>query len=64
MALVMIAVVYALVFSIGRGVALALPAVPLPARLLVTITLEVFFMTYVLMPRLTRWLARWIYPRS
>jgi hypothetical protein len=63
MALLMIAVVYGLVFSIGTGVARALPTAPLPARLLVTITIEVFLMTYVLMPRLTRWLTRWIYPR-
>ncbi|MFM2140826.1 MAG: hypothetical protein RLZZ25_1091 [Gemmatimonadota bacterium] len=62
MALVMIAVVYALVVSIGYGVGVVLAGVPSPARLLVTITIEVFLMTYVLMPRLTRWLARWIYP--
>jgi uncharacterized protein len=64
MALVMIAVVYALVFSIGSGVAVVLEGAPQPLRLAVTITIEVFFMTYVLMPRLTRWLARWIYPRA
>jgi antibiotic biosynthesis monooxygenase (ABM) superfamily enzyme len=63
MALVMIAVVYGLVLSIGQLVALAAGSLPLQLRLLVTITLEVFLMTYVLMPRLTRWLARWIYPR-
>ena len=62
MALVMIGVVFGLVFSIGRLMALALPTAPLPLRLLTTITIEVFLMTYVLMPRLTRWLARWIYP--
>ncbi|HVE82850.1 MAG TPA: antibiotic biosynthesis monooxygenase [Myxococcales bacterium] len=62
MALVMIAVVYGLVLSIGQLVALALSGTPGQIRLLITITLEVFFMTYVLMPRLTRWLARWIYP--
>lgn len=64
MALVMIAVVYGLVLSIGTLVAQVLGSAPVPVRLLVTITLEVFFMTYVLMPRLTRWLARWIYPRN
>lgn len=64
MALVMIVVVYGLVLSIGTMVALVLNAVPMPLRLLVTITIEVFFMTYFLMPRLTRWLARWIYPSS
>ena len=62
MALVMICVVYGLVFSIGKLVGIVLEAAPLPVRLLVTITIEVFFMTYWLMPRLTRWLARWIYP--
>ncbi|MDP3276720.1 MAG: antibiotic biosynthesis monooxygenase [Deltaproteobacteria bacterium] len=64
MALVMIAVVYGLVLSIGKLVALVLGATPQPVRLLVTITIEVFLMTYVLMPRLTRWLARWIYPQK
>lgn len=62
MALVMIAVVYGLVLSLGSLVALVMGAAPQPLRLLVTITLEVFFMTYVLMPRLTRVLARFIYP--
>lgn len=62
MALVMIAVVYGLVLSIGQVVALALSGAPAQLRLLITITIEVFLMTYVLMPRLTRWLARWIYP--
>ncbi len=61
MALVMIVVVYGLVLSIGKLVALALASAPPPLRLLVTIVIEVFLMTYVLMPRLTRWLARWIY---
>jgi len=64
MSLVMIAVVYGLVLSIGRLVGLVLGDAPQPLRLLVTIAIEVFFMTYVLMPRLTRWLARWIYPSA
>lgn len=63
MALVMIVVVFALVFSIGSLVAMMLATAPLPLRLLVTITIEVFLMTYVVMPHLTRWLARWIYLR-
>lgn len=62
MALVMIMVVYGLVLSIGKLVALALGGAPMPLRLLVTITIEVVLMTWVIMPRLTRWLARWIYP--
>lgn len=63
MALVMIGVVYGLVLSIGSLVGLVLAAAPPPLRLLVTITLEVFLMTYVLMPRLTKLLAPFIYPR-
>ena len=63
MALVLTVVVYGLVLSIGRLVGALLGAAPQPARLLVTIVIEVFLMTYVLMPRLTRSLARWIYPR-
>jgi antibiotic biosynthesis monooxygenase (ABM) superfamily enzyme len=62
MALVMIGVVYGLVLSIGTLVAKVAGDLPTPIRLLLTITLEVFFMTYWLMPRLTRWLARFIYP--
>ncbi|MBK8259247.1 MAG: hypothetical protein IPK82_42145 [Polyangiaceae bacterium] len=64
MAMVMIAVVYGLVLSIGQGVAFVLSSAPQPVRLLVTIVIEVFLMTYVLMPRLTRWLAKWIYPKK
>jgi uncharacterized protein len=66
MALLMIAVVFVLVLSIGTLVdaaAALLPvAVPYPLRLLFTITIEVLLMTYWLMPNITRRLARWIYP--
>lgn len=62
MSLLMIVVVFGLVVSIGQLVGLVLGDAPAWLRLLVTITLEVFLMTYLLMPRLTRWLARWIYP--
>ncbi|MCB9600153.1 MAG: antibiotic biosynthesis monooxygenase [Sandaracinus sp.] len=64
MALVLVVVVYLLVLSIGSAVAFLLADLPAQARLLLTIALEVFLLTYVLMPRLTRWLARWIYPRT
>jgi antibiotic biosynthesis monooxygenase (ABM) superfamily enzyme len=62
MALLMIIVVYVLVLSIGQLVGLVLATAPVALRLLVTIVLEVALMTWVLMPRLTRWLSRWIYP--
>jgi hypothetical protein len=63
MALLLIVVVYTLVFSIGTLVGWVLESASGPLRLLVTIVLEVFTLTYVIMPRLTRVLARWIYPQ-
>jgi hypothetical protein len=66
MALLMIAVVFGLVLSLGTLVnwmtGLLPVSVPYPLRLLLTITIEVLLMTYWLMPQLTRRLARWIYP--
>lgn len=64
MALVMVVVVYGLVLLIGSAVAALLPGVPAPLRLLLTIVLEVAVLTWWLMPRLTRWLAPWIFPRT
>lgn len=68
MALLMVVVVFTLVLTIGSAVgavAARLPfAVPPPLQLLATIVIEVLLMTYWLMPRLTRHLARWIYPRT
>ena len=63
MALVMIVVVYGLVISIGQVVAkLVGDIIPYFVRLFITISIEIFFMTFVLMPRLTKLLAKWIYP--
>lgn len=62
MVLILIVVVYSMVLSIGQLVALVFGGLPMQLRLLITITLEVILMTYVLMPRITRALARWIYP--
>jgi antibiotic biosynthesis monooxygenase (ABM) superfamily enzyme len=63
MALVTIAVVFGLVISIGQVVGMVATAeVPSYIRLFVTISIEIFLMTYVLMPRITRLLAKWIYP--
>jgi hypothetical protein len=62
MALVMITLVYVLVLTIGRLVALVIGDAPAQLRLLVTIAIEVCLLTYVIMPRLTPLIARWIYP--
>ena len=64
MALVMIVVVYGLVILIGQLVAtLVGDIIPYFVRLFITISIEIFLMTFVLMPHLTRLLARWIYPK-
>jgi antibiotic biosynthesis monooxygenase (ABM) superfamily enzyme len=36
---------------------------PLPARALLVGAIQVVLMTYVVMPRVTRWLGRWVLPR-
>ena len=64
MALVMIAVVYGLVISIGQLVNIFAGNTPMYLKLLATISIEIFLMTYVLMPRLTKMLAKWIYPST
>lgn len=64
MALVMIAVIFGLVLSIGQVIGMVAAEVPSYIRLFVTISIEIFLMTYVLMPRITKLLAKWIYPSS
>lgn len=62
MALVMVAVVYVLVLLLSPVVTLVIPNAPLPLRMFVTIAIEVCLMTWLVMPKVTRWLSRWIYP--
>ncbi len=61
MTLLMIVVVYVFVLVLGPLVALVIPSARFEVRLFVAIALEVLLLTSVVMPRLTRWLARWIY---
>jgi uncharacterized protein len=49
---------------IGTLIGLVIGHWPYPVRLAITITIEVFLMTYLIMPRLTRSLAAWIYPTT
>lgn len=64
MAIVMIVLVWTLVIILGRAVNWAMPGTVFELRLLVTITVEVMLLTFVIMPRVTRLLAHWIYPRA
>jgi antibiotic biosynthesis monooxygenase (ABM) superfamily enzyme len=64
MALVLVAVVYALVLVLNLVLGPLMAGWPLPLRLFVTVVLQVGLMTFVIMPRLTPRIARFIYPRS
>ena len=62
MALVLIAVVFTLVLVLNLTLGPLMAGWPLPLRLLATVTIQVTAMTYVIMPRLTPLIARFIYP--
>jgi uncharacterized protein len=64
MVLVLVVVVFALVLVLNLGIGPYIASWPLPLRLLLTVTLQVTLMTYLIMPRLTRALASWIYPSA
>lgn len=64
MALVLIAVVFTLVLILNLTLGPLMVGWPLPLRVLVTVCIQVGLMTYVIMPRLTPLLARFIYPKS
>lgn len=63
MVLVMIAVVFTMILILSTIVGALTPGWPQPLRLLLTVTTQVCLMTYVVMPRLTPLIARFIYPR-
>ena len=62
MALVLIAVVWCIATPFGLYVAPLLANVPAPLRILIAVCVQVALMTYVVMPRVTRALASWLFP--
>lgn len=64
MALVLIAVVFCLVLALNLTLGPLMAGWPLALRVLVTVTIQVALMTYVIMPRLTPLIARFIYPKT
>ena len=64
MALVMIAVVFIMILILSTVIGALTPSWPQPLRLLLTVTVQVILMTYVVMPRLTPLIARFIYPST
>lgn len=61
MAITLIVVVFALVYPMQMTIGVWLSDVPLWARTLLIITLQVLMMTYVVMPHVTRLLKPWLY---
>lgn len=64
MALVLVVVVFLLVLALNLTIGPFMAGWPLPLRVAVTVTIQVGLMTYVIMPRLTPRLARFIYPKT
>jgi antibiotic biosynthesis monooxygenase (ABM) superfamily enzyme len=64
MALVLTAVVFCLVLVLNLAFGPVMAGWPMGLRLLFTVTLQVGLMTYVIMPRLTPLIARFIYPAT
>jgi antibiotic biosynthesis monooxygenase (ABM) superfamily enzyme len=64
MALVLVAVVFTLVLILNLTLGPLMTGWPLPLRVLATVGIQVGLMTYVIMPRLTPRIARFIYPKS
>lgn len=63
MALVLIGVVFTLVLLLNLTLGPVMQVWPLPLRVLATVTIQIGLMTYVIMPRLTPRIARFIYPK-
>ncbi|MFN3280270.1 MAG: hypothetical protein ACK40I_01145 [Tabrizicola sp.] len=64
MALVLTAVVFCLVLALNLTLGPLMAGWPLALRVLVTVTIQVGLMTYVIMPRLTPLIARFVYPNT
>jgi antibiotic biosynthesis monooxygenase (ABM) superfamily enzyme len=64
MVLVLIAVVFCLVLILNLALGPLMTGWPLPLRVLASVTLQVVLMTYLIMPRLTPLIARFIYPST
>ena len=64
MALVMIVVVFTMILILSTAIGALTPTWPSPLRLLLTVVIQVMLMTYVVMPKLTPLIARFIYPST
>ena len=64
MALLLIGLVFLLVEILTTLIRAFAPNLPQPLTVLFVVTAQVCLLTYVIMPRVTRWLAFWLFPQS
>jgi antibiotic biosynthesis monooxygenase (ABM) superfamily enzyme len=62
MAIVLIAIVWCIATAFALGLGPILAPLPVPLRILVGASVQVCLMTYIIMPRVTRLLASWLFP--
>ncbi len=61
MVLVVTAVVFVLILLINASLVPLIGGWPYPLRVLIVVYLQVALLTYVVMPRVSRWLKHWLY---
>jgi antibiotic biosynthesis monooxygenase (ABM) superfamily enzyme len=62
MALVLVVIVWCIATAFALGVGPLIAGLPIPLRILVAASVQVGLMTYLIMPRVTRLLAAWLFP--
>lgn len=62
MAIITMVLVYFLIMTAGQLINIMLAGTPLAVRMAGLVIVQVLLMTYVLMPRVPKLMARWIYP--
>jgi antibiotic biosynthesis monooxygenase (ABM) superfamily enzyme len=62
MAIVLVVIVWCIATPFALYVAPLLSSVPPPLRVLIAAAIQVSLMTYIIMPRVTRLLAAWLFP--
>ena len=63
MAIVIVVVAVSLSLLLVPALSVLLPGLPTPIRTILAVVLQVILMTYVVMPRITKWLAAWLFSR-
>ena len=64
MSLVLIVVVFTMISLLFPITTWLLQPLPAPLQRLIAITIQVFLMTYLIMPKITQWLRPWLFPQK